>query len=142
MRAARRRLSKRHFRPTGTPHDCGSSSERFRQMWERSHPDDLPDLHGPQEVKRVLDESEMREAIRDLVQRFRHLCLHYGKHTEISVSTIGRDEIEEQLHQLSTFFYFKDSKTVCQFLTHHRSLIPVLFEARKKFNQYFGPDSP
>lgn len=111
-------------------------------MWERSHPDDLPDLHGPHEVRRVLDESEMREAIRDLVQRFRHLCLHFGKHAEISRLSIVRDEIEEQLRQLSTYFYFKDSKAVCQFLTNHRSLIPVLFDVRKKFDQYFGSESP
>jgi hypothetical protein len=109
-------------------------------MWERSKPVDLPVRYGPYEVKRALDDNEMKEAIRHLVQEFRQLCLYYGKHA-ITTSRIGRDEIEEQLHQLSAKYYFRDSKSVRQFLTDHRSLIPMLFEIRQKFDHYFGSES-
>src|SRR5215217_3856290 len=115
MRTARRRPIKGYYPRAGRLHDCASSSARFKQMWERSRSADLPDVYGPHEVRKVLDENEMREAVRDLVQRYRRLCLHYGKHAEISTLRISRDEIDEQLHQLSTHFYFRDSKAVCEF---------------------------
>jgi hypothetical protein len=137
---AKRRSSRHRFSLGGHPHKRGSSSERYKHMWGYSHLSSRPELHGPHEVRRLLSEDDMKEAIRSLVERYRQICIDYRRH-KVSGRVAQWDEIEEQLRQLSRHFYFKDSQRVCEFLNNHRSLIPIAFEVRKKFEQYFGEDS-
>jgi len=105
-------------------HRCAAS--RFSRMWKYREP--RAPRYGPPRSSQNLGGGELRTAIALLAQSVRHLCLYKLKH----------DDEHDELEPLSEHFYFENSQSVCQFLRQHSSLVPVLFQVRKKVDQYFG----
>jgi hypothetical protein len=115
-------------------------ADALSYMWSCHLPERSP-TYGPHRVYRTIDEKEWKAAISHLVEMMRELCIYNIKHVDIARVRHRVDELDDRLQQLARHFYFQDIKLVCQFLKRYSFLIPVLFEVRKKVDQYFGTET-
>lgn len=116
-------------------------ADALSHMWSYHLPHSLP-AYGPHRVQRTIDEKEWNAAVSQLVATIREICIYQNKHVDhVRAKPCPADPHNDRIVRLGRHFYFKDSRSVCQFLDLHPSVISVLFEARKRVDGYFGAET-
>jgi len=104
----------------------------FSGMWRSDETHiALPPIYGPPHVPSA---SELEQALIALRDYICELCIPDLKRASIA----HRTERDSELEHIADRFILKGREAVVEFLRQHRSLVPVLAEAREKFDQYFG----
>lgn len=98
---------------------------------------------GPQVMYRTIGDEQWNEDVSNLAESVRDLCIYDLQHVHIAyiVSRKIRHQSKDRLQQLAKRYYLINSRSVCDYLKAHDFLIPILFELRKKIDQYFSSDT-
>lgn len=134
--------TKRRSNKHSTPREFerSSSAEHFSRMWKQG----VLSLGIISITGQPLDAKQIAEGSRALVDSVREICVFDSKEHRASrgpFAVCGGKLVRSSREQLSLYFSFEDSVAVSDFLKQNTQLVRVLFEARPKFDSYFGPET-
>ncbi|HKO62481.1 MAG TPA: hypothetical protein VJV03_15055 [Pyrinomonadaceae bacterium] len=121
-------------------HEC-AHADLFSAMWTYVEPEETSPYYGPRMVGRTLDKAEVLGETVFLVDIAREVCLFDLQAAQPAIPVRRLDPREETLQRIADRFRLRGRESVCRFLKDHWFLVSILFEARKRFDQYFGADA-
>ena len=128
------------------------AADYFGSLWETEAPPceiGPVFIYGPHQIVTVTqDLDDIKAKWAELwAQSIREICLFELKHVDVTRFGVfshlsqAEKEYEDSVLALGEEFYFRNITAVREYLRRHRLLIDILFELRRKINEFFGSDT-
>ncbi len=141
MRVANQNTADIDFGRFDLGHEC-EHADFVSAMWTYVEPAPNSPDYGPVMVGRTLDKADIMHEAVFVTHIASHICLFDLERAAQPAVVIRRqDPREETLQRIADKFSLKGRESVCRFLKHHWFLVSILFDVRKKVDEYFGIDT-